>query len=234
MLQNYGAQSTETIIKPVKAANVSSKAEEETKLKPVTAMEINHNGMVGKTTIGWNDPATGLTMDLVATSKFRLNDNYGRPLGLTTLNDVFRTEESRLLDVKNATFGDQKITLNDAREIIYDGGLVARVFLPVKSNGEADLSKMKQIKQLEAELLADPTLSAEAVNERFADLGLSQVKVKEGANGKKEYIVTKNFKPFLVAYGYATDETAAAQDNSKIKELEADKKSTTLASLKPI
>ena len=214
----FGTDESKSLGVTPKAANIGkSKAAGEDKPKDITPFEILHNGKTGKRIINWNDPSTGKTFELVATGQGRLSTVKGKPLGFTSLRDVFDSENGTLLRTDQAFFGDKKINISDLSDIAYDGNEAARVYMPVASNGAPDYSKLEQIKKLEKEAFSHSDWGPDEINEFFAKRGLEYVQV----NQNREYVVNDRFKPFLIMSGYTADEASATKDNSKIKALDS-------------
>ena len=214
----FGTDESKSLGVTPKAANIGkSKAAGEDKPKDITPFEILHNGKTGKRIINWNDPSTGKTFELVATGQGRLSTVKGKPLGFTSLRDVFDSENGTLVRTDQAFFGDKKINISDLSDIAYDGNEAARVYMPVASNGAPDYSRLEQIKRLEKEAFSHSDWGPDEINEFFAKRGLEYVQV----NQNKEYIVNDIFKPFLIMSGYTADEASATKDNSKIKALDS-------------
>ena len=214
----FGTDESKSLGVTPKAANIGkSKASGEDKPKDITPFEILHNGKTGKRIINWNDPSTGKTFELVATGQGKLSTVKGKPLGFTSLRDVFDSENGTLVRTDQAFFGDKKINISDLSNIAYDGNEAARVYMPVASNGAPDYSRLEQIKRLEKEAFSHSDWGPQEINEFFAKRGLEYVQV----NQNKEYVVNDRFKPFLIMSGYTADEASATKDNSKIKALDS-------------
>lgn len=217
----FGTDESKSLGVTPKAANIGkSKAAGEDKPKDITPFEILHNGKTGKRIINWNDPSTGKTFELVATGQGKLSTVKGKPLGFTSLRDVFDSENGTLVRTDQAFFGDKKINISDLSNIAYDGNEAARVYMPVASNGAPDYSRLEQIKRLEKEAFSHSDWGPQEINDFFAKRGLDYVQV----NQNKEYVVNDRFKPFLVMSGYTAEGSPATNENSKIKALDSDEK----------
>lgn len=198
------------------------------KNKPITPFELSHNGKTGKQIFNWNDPSTGKTFDLIATSVFRVSSVEGKPLGMTTLKSVLNTEVGTLVDTNKAFFGDQLITTNDLQNIVYDGNASARVYIPVTSSGAPDYNKLKEIQELEKQVFSNKSLSPQQINEIFHKHGLTFIQVDEN----KQYKMNDRFKPFLVMYGYTGEDANSVKNNGKIKALSSSEEDGVIQSLK--
>jgi len=229
MIGNQTNESQETDISPYKMPGNSSDGNDgEFKNKPITPFELAHNGKTGKQIFNWNDPTTGKTFDLVATSVFRVGSVEGKPLGMSTLKTVLNTEIGSLVDTNKAFFGDQLITSNDLQNIVYDGNAGARVYIPVTSSGAPDYNKLKEIQALEKQIFADKSLSPQQINEMFHKHGLTFIQV----DGNKQYVMNDRFKPFLVMYGYTGEDANSVKNNGKIKALSSNEEDGVIQSLK--
>ena len=217
----FGTDESKSLGVTPKAANIGkSKVAGEDKPKDITPFEILHNGKTGKRIINWNDPSTGKTFELVATGQGKLSTVKGKPLGFTSLRDVFDSENGTLVRTDQAFFGDKKINISDLSNIAYDGNEAARVYMPVASNGAPDYSKLEQIQRLEKEAFSHTDWGAQEINDFFEKRGIGYVQVNEN----KEYILNDRFKPFLVMSGYTAEGSPATKDNSKIKALDSSEK----------
>lgn len=217
----FGTDESKSLGVSPKAVNTGkSNSAGEDKPKDITPFEILHNGKTGKRIINWNDPSTGKTFELVATGQGKLSTVKGKPLGFTSLRDVFDSENGTLVRTDQAFFGDKKINISDLSNIAYDGNEAARVYMPVASNGAPDYSRLEQIKRLEKEAFSHSDWGPQEINEFFAKRGLEYVQV----NQNKEYVVNDRFKPFLIMSGYTAEGSPATKDNSKIKALDSSEK----------
>jgi hypothetical protein len=117
-------------------------------------------------------------------------------LGMSSLKKVLDSDVSMVLDTNHVYYGNNPVSLNNLTDIIYDGQDAAKVYMPTTADGKPNYGRLKELKQLEDQVMSNPNLTPEQINKKFADNGFSYVKV----NGAKEYIETANFKPFLVLH----------------------------------
>ena len=202
--------------------------DDEFKEKPLSAFEVFHNGKTGAQIFPWNDPSTGKTYDLVATGVSKLFTSDNKMLGMSSLKKVLDSDVSMVLDTNHVYYGNNPVSLNNLTDIIYDGQDAAKVYMPTTADGKPNYGRLKELKQLEDQVMSDPNLTPEQINKKFADNGFSYVKV----NGAKEYIETANFKPFLVFGGLTGSKSTATNNNSAIQALTSAEDDEVSASMK--
>jgi len=146
----------------------------------------------------------GSKIKIHASSKgnlLELKDN--RPIGVSTLSDAMvKSGLSMILDTNKAFLGDQKISPAELQNLVYGGQEdVARVFLPVKSDGTPDLESMQEFNDIMTVYEANKDKeSLKASEKRFSDAGFN-VKIEQiqGTDGKMVKVIKDNkfVKPFL-------------------------------------
>lgn len=224
--ENYPKASTK------KANGTGSETEgdvnDEFKEKPLSAFEVFHNGKTGAQIFPWNDPSTGKTYDLVAAGVSKLFTSDNKMLGMSSLKKVLDSDVSMVLDTNHVYYGNNPVSLNNLTDIIYDGQDAAKVYMPTTADGKPNYGRLKELKQLEDQVMSNPNLTPEQINKKFADNGFSYVKV----NGAKEYIETSNFRPFLVFGGLTGSKSTATNNNSAIYALTSSEDDEVSASMK--
>lgn len=240
MINTQTKESAESSITPGYYPKASTKKAKETgsgtegdvddefKEKPLSAFEVFHNGKTGAQIFPWNDPSTGKTYDLVATGVSKLFTSDNKMLGMSSLKKVLDSDVSMVLDTNHVYYGNNPVSLNNLTDIIYDGQDAAKVYMPTTADGKPNYGRLKELKQLEDQVMSDPNLTPEQINKKFADNGFSYVKV----NGAKEYIETANFKPFLVFGGLTGSKSTATNNNSAIQALTSAEDDEVSASMK--
>lgn len=176
---------------------------------PLSNVEMFFSGKLDRgETFQWNDPDSGLIMSIPITGKMLLVDDK-KPIGRTTLSEFGKTSMSQYTDITNATFGGKKLDVSDSDKIVYDGGQAARAYMPTNYDGTPNYKIMKQFKEAENVVAQNPDWDSETINEYYHDRGLDYIKVDEN----KKYLTNLNFKPFLIFYGYTTDEAGVIKDS---------------------
>lgn len=186
--------------------------------KPITTFELQNNSKMGMSTVRWNDPSTGLSMNL-AGNQVSLYENAqnNTMLKMGPLGNLLDSHTGALLQQNKVFFGDKQTTVADRQNIIIDPSSgSARVYFPINASGEPDYGLMKTIEALRKS--APQNLTPEQLNQYFADNGMSYVQFDQNF----EFKPNANFKPFLLLYGYADEKSSATKGNSIIKELEGD------------
>lgn len=195
-----------------------------------TPFELMHNGRTGKDSFIWNDPATKKKMNLVATGTGVLTEKDGKPIPMSSLKSVLNTELATLLDVNNIYYGDQKVGLNDLSNILYDGKLAARVFMPIGNNGMPDYDKLARVKELEEQIANSPELTPEQINQIFANNGLEYIEV----DGQKHYKENENFRAYLVFNGVTGNKANAIKNNSRLNLMLKDSRDAQVTAMEEV
>ena len=220
VLHNDTNFSTTREVTPVKTEDAKgiTKQSGAEKEKPITPFELENNSKMGQSIINWNDPSTGLNMQLSGNNVGlweNMNDNTYLKTGL--LETLLNSHTGALLEKNNVFFGDKKISPDDVQNIIVDPSSgSARVYFPVNGRGEPDYDLMKTIEELKKSAPHDST--PEQLTKYFAERGFDYVQFDHNFQLKPN----SNFKPFLLAYGYADEKSASINGNKEIKELKGD------------
>lgn len=161
-------------------------------------------GNGGHSTIYSLDNASGIAMTVPGTAYEQVKTNNGNHIGRTSVENLLN--ESGLRSIINASngvyFGNQKVDLDSLLNIAYDGKGIARVNLPVRSDGSPNFDLLEEYSTAQSEFL----LSSQTDQDRlriFGDTekypGLTSLVKPNG-----EFDKTK-FAPFIIASGITTD-----------------------------
>lgn len=222
-IQNDSEIKTARETTPITSAKATGTKESTGEEKPISTFEIQNNSKMGMGTIAWNDPSSGLTMNL-AGNKVGLWENVGNNsmIKMGPLNTLLNSHTGALLQQNNVFFGDKKATTADQQNIIIDPSAgSARVYFPITSNGEPNYDLMKTIQEIQKS--APKTLTPDELTKYFADKGFSYVQFDNNFQIKEN----SNFKPFLLLYGFADEKSNTVNGNKQIKELKSDESSET-------
>lgn len=183
-------------------------------------MSENEIFLGGKFNLGetfkWNDPKSGRTLNLPITGKIAITDKGNVPIGINTLNVVNTTPLAAVTDTSNITFGGKKVKSWDMNKIVYDGTPAARTFLPINSDGTPNLTLLGKFEEVNKDLKNHPELdTTEEINKFYFDHGVPFAQVK----GDRTFVTNDVMKPFMVMYGWSTDEVEAVKDNPNVVEL---------------
>lgn len=182
---------------------------------PLSNLELFFSGKLDRgESFQWNDPESKSTMSIPITGKMPLVDK-NTPIGKVTLSEFSKTSMAQFVDMNKATFGGKKLDISDSDKIVYDGGQASRAYFPTNADGTPNYDIMKQFKEAENVVKQHPDWDSETINEFYHDRGLDYIQVDEN----RKYLTNFNFKPFLIFYGYTTDEAGAAKNNKNIEEL---------------
>lgn len=161
-------------------------------------------GNGGYSTVYSLDNASGIAMTVPGTAYEQVKANNGNHIGRTSVENLLN--ESGLRSIINASngvyFGNQKVDLDSLLNIAYDGKGIARVNLPIRSDGSPNFDLLEEYSNAQSEFL----LSSQTDQDRlriFGDTekypGLTQLVKPNG-----EFDKTK-FAPFIIASGITTD-----------------------------
>ena len=204
-------------IKPVDVDKATGVSASSGPMSDLSLLEIQTSAKSGTSTIPWNDPVTGLKMNLVGDRIELIKDvksNDMIPMG--PLENLLNSHTGALLEKNNVYFGDKKIALNDIKNIIIDPTSgSARVYMPVDTSGNPDYDILKKVEEIKKSLPKD--LTPEELNKELKARGLNWIQVDNNFNFIPSGI---KFKPFLLAYGYVDERSSIWEGNKEVKELD--------------
>ena len=198
------------------------------KEKPISEFELFHSGKTGPKTFMLNDPTTsGNALQLVATGIKKLTNSKGELIKMGTLRSVLDQDVGNLLNTSKIFYGDKQLSEGGLDEVIYNpNAMSARVMMPTTSDGKPDYHKLEQFTKIQNEVTKRGLSNPQQIQELYASYGYN-VQIDNNGN----VMTSQNVKPFLVMYGYTTDEAKASQANGKIKEVERENKESIMGIL---
>ena len=171
-------------------------------------LEALVNGDIGKTTYNINNPEdTSYNLALSGNMTTQLSTANEQLVPATTLTNAFNSGVGKLIDKNNIYFGNQKISSSTFDKILYDGGEVAKVWMPITSSGDIDFDLLPNYTAAEEEIQQKNITSASDKNKIYKK---HRVNMFLDANGNP--ISTSPVGEFLVFTGASS--TAVAKHSS--------------------
>lgn len=189
-------------LKAGKTAQKSSKDTSGTKdaTEQETSFLSNIQQSIGGSTQGMTiDTGTGIQMTVEGSYYPQVTKPNGDAITDTSMSQMLADSHlmSLIKNNKSITYGDQKITPEQLKNITYNNTGVLRANLPIKPDGTVNLDLLVQYQQAEAEMNAtnDPQKRGEILKKH----GLSDLLKSNGTPDEKK------FGAFIVAEGYTTE-----------------------------
>ena len=189
----------------LKAGKTAQKASKDTSgTKDATEQETsflsNIQQSIGGSTQGMTiDTGTGIQMTVEGSYYPQVTKPNGDAIIDTSMSQMLADSHlmSLIKNNKSITYGDQKITPEQLKNITYNNTGVLRANLPIKSDGTVNLDLLVQYQQAEAEMNATNDLQKRG--EILKKHGLSDLLKSNGTPDEKK------FGAFIVAEGYTTE-----------------------------
>lgn len=163
----------------------------------------------------FNDPENSTKFEGLITGTMAFTSaKDNKPIGPTTLFGVLKNGEwERLVDTDKIYFGNKKVETYQWNDIVFDGSSdIARVYLPVNSDGSPDNASMAEFRQVIDQYNQNKDgMTASEVQRLFRNSGFN-VKINED----KTLEVTAqgaDVKPFLISYAYTNEASDLPTDN---------------------
>ena len=189
-------------LKGGKTAQKISKDSNKTKdpTEQETSFLSNIQQSIGGSTQGMTiDTGTGIQMTVEGSYYPQVTKPNGDTITDTSMSQMLADSHlmSLIKNNKSITYGDQKITPEQLKNITYNNTGVLRANLPIKPDGTVNLDLLVQYQQAEAEMNAtnDPQKRGEILKKH----GLSDLLKSNGTPDEKK------FGAFIVAEGYTTE-----------------------------
>lgn len=189
-------------LKAGKTAQKTSKDTSGTKdaTEQETSFLSNIQQSIGGSTQGMTiDTGTGIQMTVEGSYYPQVTKPNGDAIIDTSMSQMLADSHlmSLIKNNKSITYGDQKITPEQLKNITYNNTGVLRANLPIKPDGTVNLDLLVQYQQAEAEMNAtnDPQKRGEILKKH----GLSDLLKSNGTPDEKK------FGAFIVAEGYTTE-----------------------------
>ena len=189
----------------LKAGKTAQKASKDTSgTKDSTEQETsflsNIQQSIGGSTQGMTiDTGTGIQMRVEGSYYPQVTKPNGDAITDTSMSQMLADSHlmSLIKNNKSITYGDQKITPEQLKNITYNNTGVLRANLPIKPDGTVNLDLLVQYQQAEAEMNAtnDPQKRGEILKK----YGLSDLLKSNGTPDENK------FGAFIVAEGYTTE-----------------------------
>ena len=189
----------------LKAGKTAQKASKDTSgTKDSTEQETsflsNIQQSIGGSTQGMTiDTGTGIQMRVEGSYYPQVTKPNGDAITDTSMSQMLADSHlmSLIKNNKSITYGDQKITPEQLKNITYNNTGVLRANLPIKSDGTVNLDLLVQYQKAEAEMNAtnDPQKRGEILKK----YGLSDLLKSNGTPDENK------FGAFIVAEGYTTE-----------------------------
>lgn len=162
------------------------------------------------------DRGDGIQMTVNGSTYNRITKPNGDSIGDTSLSNMLDLSGlgSIIKDTHLITFGDQKITPEQMRNITYNNTGIVRANLPINSDGTVNLKLLEQYQQAENEINA---LGENATQEQISNIFEKyDLKSLLTPNGKPD--ITK-FGAFIVTEGYTT-KSNGIKDTDFVKKID--------------
>ena len=162
------------------------------------------------------DRGDGIQMTVNGSTYNRVTKPNGDSIGDTSLSNMLDLSGlgSIIKDTHLITFGDQKITPEQMRNITYNNTGIVRANLPINPDGTVNLKLLEQYQQAESEINA---LGENATQEQISDIFEKyDLKSLLTPNGKPD--ITK-FGAFIVTEGYTT-KSNGIKDTDFVKKID--------------
>ena len=162
------------------------------------------------------DRGDGIQMVVNGSTYNRVTKPNGDSIGDTSLSNMLDLSGlgSIIKDTHLITFGDQKITPEQMRNITYNNTGIVRANLPINSDGTVNLKLLEQYQQAENEINA---LGENATQEQISNIfEKHDLKSLLTSNGKPD--ITK-FGAFIVTEGYTT-KSNGIKDTDFVKKID--------------
>lgn len=162
------------------------------------------------------DRGDGIQMIVNGSTYNRVTKPNGDSIGDTSLSNMLDLSGlgSIIKDTHLITFGDQKITPEQMRNITYNNTGIVRANLPINSDGTVNLKLLEQYQQAENEINA---LGEKATQEQISNIFEKyDLKSLLTPNGKPD--ITK-FGAFIVTEGYTT-KSNGIKDTDFVKKID--------------
>lgn len=195
-----------------KDANAGSKDDTELKTSlPLQVMQDMGGADVAPVTI---DKGDGVQMSVYGSFFSAINDKKGEPIVNTSLQNMLAQSglQDIVKNVRNITFGDQKLTPEQLSKITYNNTGVVRADLPVKEDGTVKLSVLDDFNAAMNEIKGLGNASREQVEAIKAKYHLDQYLKDDGTPDPK------HTAPFMLTEGYTTEKNGI-EDTAYVKHI---------------
>lgn len=182
-------------------------ADKAAKTVSLSPQELFHNDRLYQPGMTYeiNNPKAGIALRATATGIGPLFSllKSGETLGPKTISSIISENNyMSILNPAKAFIGDTKIDPQLLKEVAYTGEEVAKVYLPVKTDGSPDLSQMEDFSKAYEIFNANKDVwSIDQIKAHFKRAGFSNIDIQEQRNsdGTITKVIGENnrVKPFL-------------------------------------
>ena len=195
-----------------KDTNAGSKDDTELKTSlPLQVMQDMGGADVAPVTI---DKGDGVQMSVYGSFFSAINDKKGEPIVNTSLQNMLAQSglQDIVKNVRNITFGDQKLTPEQLSKITYNNTGIVRADLPVNEDGTVKLSVLDDFNAAMNEIKGLGNASREQVEAIKAKYHLDQYLKDDGTPDPK------HTAPFILTEGYTTEKNGI-EDTAYVKHI---------------
>jgi hypothetical protein len=219
MLETQTSHSTKSTITPKELPGNTS-ADKTARNISLSPQELFHNDKLYQPGMKYeiNNPGVSLKTTATGIGPLYSLQKAGEVLEPGLLSSIFTTGNYKaIVDPSKAYIGDSKIDPALMKEVAYTGEEVAKVYLPVKSDGTPDLGQMEQFnKAYEVFNINKDTWTVDQIQDYFRKAGFPGVQIKQiqSSDGTLTKVIgeTGNVKPFL-ALPIITNSASNVSDN---------------------
>lgn len=195
-----------------KDANAGSKDDTELKTSlPLQVMQDMGGADVAPVTI---DKGDGVQMSVYGSFFSAINDKKGEPIVNTSLQNMLAQSglQDIVKNIRNITFGDQKLTPEQLSKITYNNTGIVRADLPVNEDGTVKLSVLDDFNAAMNEIKGLGNASREQVEAIKAKYHLDQYLKDDGTPDPKHTAL------FILTEGYTTEKNGI-EDTAYVKHI---------------
>lgn len=195
-----------------KDANAGSKDDSDLKTSlPLQIMQDMGSAYIAPVTI---DKGNGIQMSVYGSFYSAVNDKKGETIVNTSLQNMLAQSglQDIVKNVRNITFGDQKLSPEQLSKITYNNTGVVRANLPVNEDGTVKLSVLDDFNAAMNEIKGLGNASKEQVAAIRAKYNLNQYLKEDGTPDPK------HTAPFILTEGYTTEKNGI-EDTAFVKHI---------------
>jgi hypothetical protein len=151
MLDNYSAESTESIISPEKESKIRDVDTSSGSNKSLQTFELFHNDKLfsPNTKFAFNDPNLGILFRGAIAGVSPIITETGQVVENATLGDILKKANyANFLDTDKIFFGTKNVSSLGTDHIIYDENQAAKIYMPVSANGSPDYEEFQRFKDI--------------------------------------------------------------------------------------
>lgn len=147
------------------------------------------------------DRGDGIQLKFKGTYYQQIKTPDGKPITNTTLEGMLSESglQSIVKNMRNITFGDQKLNPEQLSKITYNNSGILRVNLPVNPDGTVRLSIIEDFEKAESEIKLLNNPSEQQIVKIYEKYGLHDLVNSDGTINRSK------FAPFIVTEGYTSD-----------------------------